>query len=84
MNVAEIADGLSERMREVFRWASPRPDGDVRVHPYRDAGRLVKLELVERRTWQTRHALRRERAAYFLTPLGLAVKAHLEASHDPS
>ena len=76
-DVREMARGLSDAQREVFRWTIERPNGDVRVHPYRDAKRMVAAGLVERRAERSNHALRREHVAFFLTPLGLALRRHL-------
>lgn len=79
-DLEDVLRELTEPMHEVFRWASARPDGDVRVFPYRDAGRMVRLGLVERRTWCTNHALRRPKAGYFLTDFGDLVRARLLSS----
>jgi hypothetical protein len=73
--VAEIAAGLTKAQREVLpqmtgEWAKT-PDLSPRMQSASVASFLVGKLLAEKKIWAP---------LYRLTPLGLAVKAHLERS----
>jgi len=74
-----LAAGLSERRRTIFSEAHDRPNGDVRVWPFRDAKWIESAGLATRHVRVTNHSLRRERPYWLLTPLGLRLRQHLRA-----
>lgn len=75
----ELAESLTARQRVAFLPDNLRDllGQGTRIWPGPDAKAMTKLGLVERRSWQSNHSLRRQHVYYVLSPLGEELATHL-------